>query len=389
MNPMDGWFDLGGTIRAATAEQTLKRLRPKLARFGITRIARITGLDHIGIPVSVAVRPASKLLATSQGKGTTPELADISAAMESIETWHAENLPPPARIASLRELARDSEVLDPATLKRPPRLRHPFDPDVQRAWHRGTELGSGRSILLPSSYLDLDTAGRAAPQALTFRVTTTGLASGNTLGEALLHGLCEVVERDAHYRLLQLEPGERRARLVDLNSVEDPINRDLLDRLHDAGMHVEVEDMAFGIALPAFRVTIRELDSAFRFFWDEGAGAHPKPEIALSRALTEAVQSRLAYISGARDDFFPDAYRLQIPQAAQRSDTIERATGRRPMSACPRPRLERSISANLELVRRLVNQPVVYFDHTRPEHDVSVVHVICPPLNDVVGLESA
>ena len=50
--------DLGGTIRATSPEATLAKLEPLLLPvFGITRVANITGLDHINIPTYVAIRP--------------------------------------------------------------------------------------------------------------------------------------------------------------------------------------------------------------------------------------------------------------------------------------------------------------------------------------------
>jgi ribosomal protein S12 methylthiotransferase accessory factor len=40
-----------------------------------------------------------------------------------------------------------------------------------------------------------------------------------------------------------------------------------------------------------------------------GAGAHADPAVALSRAITEAVQTRLTHITGTRDDLTSAAYR--------------------------------------------------------------------------------
>jgi YcaO-like protein with predicted kinase domain len=65
----------GGTVRERTAEEALDRLKPLLPEFGITRIADVTGLDTIGIPVMTVVRPVARSLSVSQGKGVTKELA--------------------------------------------------------------------------------------------------------------------------------------------------------------------------------------------------------------------------------------------------------------------------------------------------------------------------
>jgi ribosomal protein S12 methylthiotransferase accessory factor len=58
-----------GTHRVATPDETLARVRPLAARMGITRLGNITGLDQIGIPVAIAVRPNSRSVSVSQGKG--------------------------------------------------------------------------------------------------------------------------------------------------------------------------------------------------------------------------------------------------------------------------------------------------------------------------------
>ena len=82
--------DLGGTVREIAAEETFARIKPALSNFGITRVANITGLDTIGIPVWTVVRPLGRSLSVSQGKGVTHELAVVSGIMESIEVFHAE-----------------------------------------------------------------------------------------------------------------------------------------------------------------------------------------------------------------------------------------------------------------------------------------------------------
>ncbi len=90
-------FDLIGTFREASPEETLQRaLASHIWRaVGLTRLADITGLNHIGVHTFVAIRPNAKCLTTSQGKGVTKTLAKVSALMEAIEDWHAEELTQP------------------------------------------------------------------------------------------------------------------------------------------------------------------------------------------------------------------------------------------------------------------------------------------------------
>ncbi len=88
-------------------EVTWERIRPILRTLGITRVADVTGLDDVGIPVHQAIRPASHTLSVSQGKGVTHELARVSAAMEMIELAHAEVVDQPVQRGPAREILGD------------------------------------------------------------------------------------------------------------------------------------------------------------------------------------------------------------------------------------------------------------------------------------------
>src|SRR6478609_1704254 len=81
-----------GSQRARLPMETLEQILPIKHQFGITRVANVTGLDRIGLPVVLVTRPNSRSVAVSQGKGTSLEAAKVSALMEGIELWHAENL---------------------------------------------------------------------------------------------------------------------------------------------------------------------------------------------------------------------------------------------------------------------------------------------------------
>ena len=171
-------IDLGGTVRARSAADTLARLRPLLPRFGITRVMAQEGLGDIKIPVSISCRPNSRFVSTSQGKGITRELADVSALMEAIELFHAERLPPADAIASVAELRRAGRpFVDPALLSKLPHesLYSEHDPIGWLVLQR--PLG-GDPILVPRFYLDLDRAAPAAEISSIARISSRA-ASGN------------------------------------------------------------------------------------------------------------------------------------------------------------------------------------------------------------------
>ena len=185
-------MDLGGTIREIRPEKTLERLKPLLSEFGITRLANITGLDTIGIPVWTAVRPLARSLSVSQGKGVTQELAVVSAIMESIEVFHAEQHRIARETRDLFECKSDPSFVSPRWLT----LRADADltGDRKISWIKGEDLFDGSAKWVPAELFDLDFSKRDEPPV--FLSSSNGLASGNTRTEAVIHGLCEVIERD-------------------------------------------------------------------------------------------------------------------------------------------------------------------------------------------------
>ncbi|MFE3608357.1 YcaO-like family protein [Streptomyces goshikiensis] len=288
---------LPGTVRARTPEETWEAVAGHLPQYGITRVADLTGLDVVGLPVWTAIRPASRTLSTSQGKGATPLLAKLSAVMEAIELWHVEQPLPVAACGPAAEVAPDCPVASlPLTFPCPERTLA----RVVWEWTPAAGLVGGERVLLP---VDLVRRRSQRPEwsPNLLRATSTGLACGNTRDEALLHGLFEVVERDVLYR--DALAGGRRRVLIDPGTVDDPHGRAVIEQLGDAGMALEVSlvDGPYGLPVCVAYLWSEDLPAVFA-----GGGCHSSPAIALTRALSEAAQSRLTAIAGTRDDLPSD-----------------------------------------------------------------------------------
>jgi YcaO-like protein with predicted kinase domain len=299
---------LPGTWRSCTPEQTWGRFSRLQKRLGITRIADITGLDTIGIPVVSAIRPRGLSLSTQQGKGVTLVGAMVSALMESIETWHAEHLELPQKVAAWNWWQKQSrtktgfQAAVPQQLPMGPALFRPRQPIP---WVQGMELNTRKPIWVPQQCVTLNCVFES--RVPMFDVSSNGLASGNSMSEAAVHGLCEVIERDAESQWRR--SGEDR-RLV-LETVVNPVCREILRKLERAGVRVWAWLLSSAADVPVVAVAISEdphKPSLRQLGVYQGFGCHLSAEVALSRALTEAVQTRLTYISGARDDFFPIDY---------------------------------------------------------------------------------
>ncbi|HET6857489.1 MAG TPA: YcaO-like family protein [Streptomyces sp.] len=298
--------DLVGTVRARAPEQTWELIAGRLTDYGITRVADLTGLDRIGLPVWTAIRPASRTLSTSQGKGATHLLAKLSAVMEAIELWHVEQPLPVSARGPAAEVAPDCPV---AAL--PLTTPYPQQTLAQMVWDwtTGTGLISGKETLLPLDVIRRR-AQRPAWSPDLLRATSTGLACGNTRDEALLHALCEVVERDVLYR--DAAAAGRRRTLICPASVDDPCGRQTIDRLNAAGMTLELALVEGPYRLPVCVAYLWSEDLPATF---AGGGCHTDAAIALTRALHEATQSRLAAIAGTRDDLPSDPGNCHTPPA--------------------------------------------------------------------------
>ena len=121
-----------------------------------------------------------------------------------------------------------------------------------------------------------------------------------------------------------------------------------------------------------------------------GYGAHLDPEVAMLRALTEAAQSRLVYISGARDDAFKHKYRMlkQFDPADHASyfEQISATIDARQRTNEATPSFEGDIQVLIEKLSRVGLDQVIVFDLTLPGFEVSVVRVIVPGLEGYRGM---
>jgi ribosomal protein S12 methylthiotransferase accessory factor len=373
-----------GAHRVASPEETLARLRPIALRCGITRLGNVTGLDRLGIPVAVAVRPRSLSVAVSQGKGVTLAQAKASALMEAIELFHGEDLAPRCRLASLAWLRASANVI---ALDRLSRTGKRLSPWTAIPWIEGHDLSTGATRWVPAEVVHTDFTTSHGRRSHSFLATTNGLASGNHILEAIGSAVCEVIERDAVAVWERRSTGVRAACHLDLESVDDPVCRSLIEQYGRAEMEVRVWDVTSDCRVPAFACEIqpRAPDPAGQSRRFRGAGCHPSRAIALSRALTEAAQVRLTHITGMRNDIFSEAYEDTLGARAGAALLDARAASLPSRAFGETPTFESDdIAADVRwLLQRLREAgfgSVVMVDLTKPELGIPVVRVVVPGL---------
>jgi len=317
-------------FRAVPATETLARIAPFQSGMGITRIANISGLDCIGLPVAQACRPNARSVAVSLGKGLDLGAAKASALMESVETWHAERFAGPLWHGSANELGRRHRLVDCAAMVQVADSR--FAPTLDMLWAAAHPLGSDEPVLVPYETVHAAFVAPYPPGSGCFLASTNGLASGNDRDEAVLHGLCELVERDAD-TLFQGRPQRWQTARLDPDSVDDPACASAIAHLRSAGLLFALWDITsdLGIAAVWARVAERPEGPGLVPAPVDGFGCHPVRAIALHRAIAEAAQGRAGLISGVRDDVAADAYQPM-------DDPAMLAPWRRRMEQDPTPR---------------------------------------------------
>lgn len=382
-------FDDPDTERATTLEWIGKRANA----MGVTRLANITGLDIVGIPVFVAVRPSSRSLSVAQGKGETFWQAKISALMEAAEGYHAERIEQPIVLASRAELNDSCLVADITQF--PTAEGFSPQPNRQIFWIRGWELIAEQEVWIPYDLVSTAYTVEMTENYSGLYATTTGLAAGKSIGDAIDHGLREVIERDATLlHLLSTRPAQDRNRiLVDSISSQGAIK--LLRKFQKSGIFVAVWEVTSDVGIPCFYSVIADqpYQQIGNCFFAAGSGCDLDKDRALVASLLEAAQSRLTVISGAREDLSRDWYSTKMHhEFVQRYDALNSATGQRKFSDItshcafsPEDRLQLMVA---KLISRGFRQ-VIVVNLSRSDLQIPVVKVIVPGMEVALDEEGS
>ncbi|MEZ2131026.1 MULTISPECIES: YcaO-like family protein [unclassified Sinorhizobium] len=284
---------------AEHADQTFRAILPLARRARITRLADLTGLDRIGLPVAQAVRPGAQSEVTSLGRGFSPTEAAIGAIMESLERFYAESIPPDrVFLATADELGIVAGLFENLVL--PDHLNGWRT--IRTAWINGVDVLAGSIQPVPLELVHTCYTDPPLAHDGLFLRSTTGLACHRTVYDAFLHGIFECIERDAMARAFATHGFFDRMRIASrgLGGTVDHI-------LSLAGEHGI--SVGFWCAVSTAEVPVvwcQTIEAGARepilALPTEGYAAGSTIEIAAKSALLEALATRAGAISGARDD---------------------------------------------------------------------------------------
>ncbi|MBW1952173.1 MAG: YcaO-like family protein [Deltaproteobacteria bacterium] len=278
-------YDLDKTC---APEETVQRVRSRFAELNLDILKNTLRIDsgRLDIPVYISLCgiDAIRTIGTQKqmGKGATPAQAEASALMELVERYSFFDFlhHGPLIYSTPRQLSET--VLPFSTL-----ARSLFDnaPEVAQAaeiyqdwplhFTPATSLTHGHAVMLPFHWFYLINE-------------YNGPAAGNCREEAILQGLCEVVERHvgsmiSYDRLF--------TPAIDPDSVQDPVGRELLAKFQAQGIVLHLRDFSLDTGIPTVGVLAYDpatFPEASEIVFT--AGTTPHPEKSLIRALTEVAQ---------------------------------------------------------------------------------------------------
>lgn len=365
------------TQRASPLNETLARIEPKVPAAGITRVADITNLDRIGIPVFSCIRPTAEdgAITIYNGKGATVEESKISAIMEGIERYCAEVHDRIIERGYYHELFGRGRIVDPNDLILPPEA----DPNQILPWVGGFDIANDEPVLVPAQVVFHPLSQKYRPL---FRTGTNGLASGNTMEEAIFHALAEVIERDA-WSLVEASRNSG----PEVVNIDDPLINWMQKKFTDAKVEVTIRDITSDIGIPTMAAVADDVLLKDPMLLTMGMGTHTSARIAVMRALTEVAQSRLTQIHGAREDTTVAQVRKRLgyDRTKRMNAYWFKDNGEVDYRTIPSCDSDDFVKDILLMIKKLNKQGldrVIVVDLTRDEIGIPVVRVVVP------GLES-
>ncbi|MFP3983012.1 MAG: YcaO-like family protein [Desulfurivibrionaceae bacterium] len=364
--------------KACSPEETVNHFHHRLKKADLDVLKEVRRIDNgrLDIPVyfSVCGSDAFNIIGNKKqmGKGSSPEQARASACMELAERFSLfsfmndtgnfihdtyqgvrEKGYPVMDLEALTTSVHDKET-SPETLAK-------LLEEIPLNWAWATNMTKGENILVPFSWF--------------YTINEfNGSSAGNTLEEAICQGLCEIVERHvsdlvSHNRL--------ETPAIDLDSIEDPVNRELLDKFHRNGIKVYLNDISLDTGIPTVAgVAVDPFTFPETSEIVYTAGTSPSPEKAIIRALTEIAQLGGDFNTASNYE----ASGLPKPLSTQEIDYIinsPESITLTEMTDLADDNIKKEIENCLAALKR-IDLDVYIMDITHPALEIPVIYTIIP-----------
>jgi ribosomal protein S12 methylthiotransferase accessory factor len=270
-------------------DETVKRFKQKLKRLNLDILESTVRIDNgrLDIPVffSYCGKDARCLTGTRKqmGKGATPQQAEASAVMELAERF------------SFFSYTRNAANFKVDTFRNIKDRAIQFDLIAQSVHDESEDIDITRKIFedLPLKWTWAYNFTREKEVLIPFNWfyainEFNGPSAGNCVEEALIQGICEIVER---HTASIISRQKRKTPAINPESASDTMVVNMIQKYRDAGVKLFVTDFTMGMGIPSVGVLAYD-PSTFpeksEIVWT--SGTTPDPQKAFSRALTEVAQ---------------------------------------------------------------------------------------------------
>lgn len=369
------------SMRSLAPETTLLNARQLSATAGISKVRDISDLDVLGVPVFLSTRPQALADNVTFGKGLTALQAEVGALMEALEFYFAE--PGNGCVSTTWGTARyvaGQDKREDAILDFVPLLQREIDLDGPLLLASARDIESGDEVFIPAELVHYP--ARNVGQSL-FGSSTNGLASGNTVVEATIQALLELIERD----VWSFEFVHNTSQLVAAETLPPEVLNIVARAAHN-GLELKVRTVANDYGMPFFVAFLFDLNHPSRKNFSGGWACDLDRSRALVRAVTEAAQSRVAFIHGGRkvrksahtEEREAELVKQQMLAVSDARDQVE-------FSHVPdlsfTGTLDQKLDAIVGRLRRVVQSPIYRVVLTLPELPVQVVRLVVPLLENL------
>ena len=264
--------------KMVTPEETVRRFKEKLKKINLDLLVETVRIDNgrLDIPVyfSLCGQDAESVTGTKKqmGKGATPQQAEASAIMELAERFSFFSFwknPKHFLIESyqnVKDRAMSFENIAQSV--------HDGSPELDRAreifsrlplkWTLGYNLTRDKEVLIPFDWF--------------FTINEfNGPSAGNCQEEAILQGICEVVER--HVSSI-ISRNRLNAPAIDLGSTADPLVLELIQKYQKSGIKLYASDFSLDTGIPSVGILAYDpftFPEKSEIVWTAGTTPNPWP----------------------------------------------------------------------------------------------------------------
>ncbi len=359
--------------KSRTPLETIERVRALLKELDLDILKETVRIDNgrLGIPIYISLcgRDAVRIIGTQKqmGKGGTPEQSEASALMELAERFSFFDFIKTRPFITetyrnIKDQALPLEALglcfyDQSTDLE--KIRAVFD-EIPLSWVQAHNLTQQKDQLIPIDWFYLIHE-------------YNGPSAGNTQEEAILQGLCEVVER--HVSSV-ISHDSLETPTIDPVSISDPAARDLIEKFDRQGIKLFLKDFSLNTGIPtvgsiAYDPSTYPETSEIVFT----AGTTPNPEKSLIRAVTEIAQ--LAGDFNSKTRYRPTLPKYQHLEEAQYVMSNPKTIPITDLPNLSQDNIRKEIQSCVEALAR-VGLEVFAVNVTHPKLGIPAVYILIP-----------